>query len=100
MGTGEVEIGPDEGRTPEGRKDTTLSRRLAGDRLRDDGAKPERLGAVFGQTPGDRPDEVAIAIAAKHLEASKAPLAEAGPVVLDGASLGLVDDRLLISPAI
>src|SRR5581483_10343868 len=43
--------------------------------------------AVFGKTPRQRPDELAIGIAAQHFEAREAACAQAGAVGLDGVLL-------------
>ena len=58
------------------------------------------LAAVGGEPFGDQPDQIAIGVTAQHLEARQAALAEARPVVLQSASLGLADGCLLIFPVI
>lgn len=97
---GEIEISPDERRTPKGGQNAALPRRLSPDRSADSGTQFRSFRRVFGQSPRDRANEVAIGIAPEDLETRQAAFAKARPVVLNCAPLSLADSRLLLFPVI
>ncbi|OBP78244.1 hypothetical protein BAE42_29240 [Mesorhizobium loti] len=87
MGAGKIEVSSHQRRTTQCGENPAKLGWLAGDGLADSSAQARGIRSIFGQAASQRSNEVAIGIAAKHLEARQAALAEARSIVLNGAFL-------------
>ena len=74
MRTGEIEIGPDQGRTTQRGKDAALLWWFTGDRSADSRSNPQRIRVVLSKPLGQGPDQVAVGIQTKNLKSRHAAL--------------------------
>ena len=81
MRTGEIEIGPDQRRTPQRGEDAALLWWFTPDRPADSRSNPQRIRAVLSKPLGQGPDQVAVGIQAKNLKSRHAALDQPGPII-------------------
>jgi hypothetical protein len=94
VGASQVKIGTNKGRAAKSGANAACLRRLAGDRLIDGRSNPGGIGTVIRKPTCQRSDKVAVALEPQYLKARQATLAEARPIILDGALLRVIHRSL------